>query len=107
CERCEVIICVCPPHAAEDVAASVIECGFSGLYVDANAIAPQRAVRTGDKLAAAGIRFVDGSIIGGPAWEPGKTWLYLSGSEAQQAAECFAAGPLETSVIGDEIGKAS
>ena len=45
--------------------------------------------------------------LGGPAWEPGQTWLYLSGDRAQAIADCFAAGPLETTVIGQAIGKAS
>ncbi len=58
---------------------------------------------------SAGITFVDGGIIGGPAWDPGETWLYLSGHEveAKRIADCFSAGLLETSIIGDEIGKAS
>jgi hypothetical protein len=43
---------------------------------------------------------VDGGIIGGPAWEPGTTWLYLSGETAQEVASCFSAGPIETLVIG-------
>ena len=34
-------------------------------------------------------------------------WLYLSGTEAERVAACFSAGPLETSVIGEEVGKAS
>ena len=51
--------------------------------------------------------FVDGGIIGGPAWETGTTCLYLSGREAQRAAACFSSGPLEAKVIGDRIGKAS
>src|SRR4051812_6253794 len=58
-------------------------------------------------LAAAGARFVDGAIIGGPAWKPNSTWLYLAGEEAQSVADCFSAGPLETCVIGPTIGKAS
>ena len=58
-------------------------------------------------MAAAGVDFVNGGIIGGPAWEPNHTWLYLSGGNAQTAAACFSAGPLETKVIGGEIGKAS
>ena len=107
CQRCEVIVSVCPPHAADAVAQDVIGVGFQGLYVDANAIAPQRAIPIGQRMQAAGIDFVDGGIIGGPAWEPGRTWLYLSGPQAQVAANCFSAGPLETQVIGTEIGKAS
>jgi 3-hydroxyisobutyrate dehydrogenase-like beta-hydroxyacid dehydrogenase len=107
CETCSVIISVCPPHAAEDVAHQVVAHGFTGLYLDANAISPARTRRIGQGVTEAGASFVDGSIIGGPAWEPGRTWLYLSGPEAHVAASCFSAGPLETSVIGETIGKAA
>jgi 3-hydroxyisobutyrate dehydrogenase-like beta-hydroxyacid dehydrogenase len=107
CEICSVIISVCPPHAAEDVAQQVLAHGFTGLYLDANAISPERTIRIGQRVTAAGASFVDGSIIGGPAWEPGRTWLYLSGPDAHVAASCFSTGPLETSVIGESIGKAA
>ena len=107
CETCSVIISVCPPHAAEEVAEQVLACAFQGVYLDVNAIAPQRAIRMGQAMAKAGIDFVDGGIIGAPAWERGKTWLYLSGENAREALPYFSAGPLETSVVGDEIGKAS
>jgi len=107
CETCSVILSVCPPHAAEEVANQVLACSFKGVYVDANAISPQRAKRIGQSMTGAGVTFIDGGIIGGPAWEPEKTWLYLSGKEAERVAACFSAGPLETSIIGDSIGKAS
>jgi 3-hydroxyisobutyrate dehydrogenase-like beta-hydroxyacid dehydrogenase len=107
CETCSVILSVCPPHAAEAVAEQVVGCGFAGLYVDGNAISPERVRRIGDSLAEAGIELVDGGIIGGPAWEPGRTCLYLSGDKAPTVAPLFAAGPLGTEVIGTAIGKAS
>ena len=107
CETCSVIFSVCPPHAAEAVADQVLDHGFRGLYLDANAISPQRVVEIGSRMSQAGVTFVDGGIIGGPAWEPGSTWLYLSGPGAELVATLFAAGPLETSVIGQEAGKAS
>lgn len=107
CGTCSVIVSVCPPHAAEEVANQVVATHFGGLYLDANAIAPQRAKRIGQAMAESGASFVDGGIIGGPAWEPGTTWFYLSGEEAKLAASCFTAGPIETSVIGESIGKAS
>jgi len=107
CRTCETIISVCPPHAAEEVAASVVEARFQGLYLDANAISPQRAVRIGQMLKANGIQFVDGGIIGGPSWRPKETWLYLSGEHSEEIALCFSKGPLETKVAGNEIGKAS
>jgi 3-hydroxyisobutyrate dehydrogenase-like beta-hydroxyacid dehydrogenase len=107
CQGCEIILSICPPHAAEDVAQSVVEAGFKGLYLDANAIAPQRSIRIGQMMSTAGIRFVDGGIIGGPAWIPKETWLYLAGNYAKEIAACFSNGPLETKIISDEIGKAS
>ena len=107
CAKCSIIISVCPPHAAEDVAQRVIDHSFKGFYLDANAIAPQKAIRIGEMLSRTGITFVDGGIIGGPSWTPGETWIYLSGKDATRVEACFSAGLLETSIIGDEIGKAS
>ena len=107
CETCAVIVSVCPPHAAEEVARQTLEASFDGFYLDANAISPQRAKHIGGLTDEAGVRFIDGGIIGGPAWQPGKTWLYLSGEDAESVTECFSAGPLETCIIGEEIGKAS
>lgn len=107
CQTCEIILSVCPPHAAEDVARSVAGTGFTGLYMDANAISPQRSVKIGQIMQSTGIRFIDGGIIGGPAWRPKETWLYLSGEYSREITACFSNGPLETRIIGDEIGKAS
>ena len=39
--------------------------------------------------------------------ESKRDWLYLSGKDAKVIADCFSSGPLETKIIGDEIGKAS
>jgi 3-hydroxyisobutyrate dehydrogenase-like beta-hydroxyacid dehydrogenase len=107
CQQCDVIVSVCPPHAAEEVADSVLAHGFQGIYLDANAISPQKALRIAEKMRDAEVDFVDGGIIGGPAWKPGETWLYLSGQRANEAAQLFAAGTLEVEVIGDQPGKAS
>lgn len=107
CQSCEIIFCVCPPHAAEDVANLVVEYGFIGYYLDANAVSPQRAIKIGQMMETADIHFVDGGIIGGPVWKPKETFLYLSGKDANIIANCFTNGPLETKIIGDEIGKAS
>ena len=107
CATCSIIFCVCPPHAAENMAKEVIENEFSGIYVDANAISPHKARRIGLQMESSGVNFIDGGIIGGPAWKPKSTWLYLSGINAEVAADCFANGPLETEVIGGSPGKAS
>ena len=106
-KQCSIIISVCPPHAAETLANDVAAAGFKGIYLDANAIAPRRTIRIAEKMSAVGIDFVDGGIIGFPAWKPGTTCLYLSGRRAAEVAQCFSAGPLDTKIIGESIGKAS
>lgn len=111
CAQSDIILSVCPPHAAADVARQVIAANFHGTYCDANAISPQRAQHIGELLSAASIDFVDGGIIGGPAWTRGETWLYLSGPHTPTIANCFVEGPLETKIIGQgtaqELGQAS
>ena len=107
CHTSQVALSICPPHAAEQVADQVISSRFRGLYIDANAISPQRAKQMAERMTEAGVSFVDGCVIGGPAWNSGETWLYLSGEKADKAAELFSGGPIETGVVGPQPGKAS
>src|SRR5215510_9581739 len=58
CKNCSMIISVCPPHAAEELAQQVLIHSFKGLYVDVNAISPQRAIRIGEAMAEHGAAFV-------------------------------------------------
>jgi 3-hydroxyisobutyrate dehydrogenase-like beta-hydroxyacid dehydrogenase len=97
----DVIISVCPPHAATEVASSVS--GFQGLFVDANAVAPATARTIGAVLE----RFVDGGIIGPPPHAAGTTRLYLSGAAAGEIGELFAGTIVETRVVSDDPGAAS
>jgi 3-hydroxyisobutyrate dehydrogenase-like beta-hydroxyacid dehydrogenase/GNAT superfamily N-acetyltransferase len=106
-DRCEIIFSICPPHAAEDVARQVADTAFNGIFVDANAISPARTTEIGRIVTAAGIRFVDGGIVGGPAIHSGTTWLHLSGPDAPAVGACFTSGPLHVTQLGDEIGQAS
>jgi 3-hydroxyisobutyrate dehydrogenase-like beta-hydroxyacid dehydrogenase len=106
-ELCPVIVSVCPPEFAEELASEITGLGYGGMYIDANAIAPERARRMGERMAAHGIAFVDACIIGLPATTRGETWLYLSGSNAGEAACCFSGGPLEVEILEGEIGRAS
>lgn len=99
CARCDVIVSVCPPHAAEDVAQTVAGYGFAGLYVDGNAIAPERAKRIAEIVHESGASYVDGGIVGPPAWKPNATYMYLSGPQADMAAALFG-DPLEVRVLG-------
>jgi 3-hydroxyisobutyrate dehydrogenase-like beta-hydroxyacid dehydrogenase len=107
CQQCPVIVSVCPPHAAEALAQDVVRAGFRGLFVEGNAIAPDRTIKIGEMMTKAGVSFVDGGIVGLPAWKPKSTCLYVSGERASEIPAYFSAGPIDTNVLGAEIGKAS
>src|SRR5438067_652101 len=60
----DLVLSVCPPAAAVGTARSVA--GFSGLYVDANAVAPETAREVSTVVGARGGTYVDGGIVGPP-----------------------------------------
>jgi len=103
----DVVVSVCPPHAADAVADAVMACGFAGTYLDANAIAPERTRAIGARVRQGGARFIDGGIVGPPAHTAGTTVLYLSGDGADELATAFAAGPLAVRVVSERSGDAS
>jgi 3-hydroxyisobutyrate dehydrogenase-like beta-hydroxyacid dehydrogenase len=95
----EILLSICPPHAALDVARTCA--GFDGVFVDANAVAPQTAAAIAEIVQAGGTRHVDGGIIGPPPDKPASTRLYLSGDRAPAIADLFAGSPLDARVIDD------
>ena len=103
----DVVLSVCPPHAALDLARSVAEHNFKGVYVDANAVSRATAEAIGRIVTDAGASFVDGGIIGAPVKQAGTTRLYLSGSRAAEVAELFSNSMLSARPIGPEPGAAS
>jgi 3-hydroxyisobutyrate dehydrogenase-like beta-hydroxyacid dehydrogenase len=94
---CDVVLSICPPANARDVATAVA--GFTGCYVDANAISPTVAAEVAAIVTAGGADYVDGGIIGSPPRTPGSTRLYLSGDRAGEIAALFSAGPLAARVL--------
>ena len=117
--RAEMILSICPPHAAAEMAQQVAAARFTGLYAECNAISPRRTRAVEATLTAAGAACVDGGIVGGPpapgGQAPGgpaaegtaRTSLYLSGACAGRVAACFPAGRLRAVVLSDRIGAAS
>jgi len=103
-ERADIIFSICPPHAALDVAWAVQ--GFSGLFVDANAISPATAREVALMVEEGGATYVDGGIIGmppppsPPAGAGSSTRLYLSGAEAQTVRGLFDGTSLDSRVLG-------
>jgi 3-hydroxyisobutyrate dehydrogenase-like beta-hydroxyacid dehydrogenase len=98
-EGSEVVISICPPEFAGEVADAVRATGFRGVFVDANAISPETARRIAPD--------VDGGVIGGPPRVAGTTRLYLSGPDAGAVAALFAGTALDARVLDDQIGTAS
>jgi 3-hydroxyisobutyrate dehydrogenase-like beta-hydroxyacid dehydrogenase len=96
----DVVLSVCPPAIAEEVAEQVFGLGFSGLYVEANAVSPARMAR----IAKLGPRVVDGSIIGSEAVR-----LYLAGSpgDVEQVAALFEGSAVHAIPLGSDLGAAS
>ena len=103
----QVILSVCPPASALDVAREVAAQRFRGLYVDGNAIAPATTREVGAVIAAGGATYVDGGIVGPPPRKPGVTRLYLSGEGAADVAAMLNGGSLEAIAIAGPIGAAS
>lgn len=93
CSRADIIFSICPPAAAENVATSVGEAGFSGIYVDANAISPRRFDALATKLPDAQA-VLDGAIFGPPPSATHQIVLYVAGPQeaAAQIAGCFTTG---------------
>ena len=103
----DMVLAVCPPHAAVDVAEQVAAKKFKGVYVDANAVSRATAERIGEIVSRGGASFVDGGIIGSPVKQAGTTRLYLSGARAPDVAELFSKSMLDARAIGPEPGAAS
>src|SRR5712691_7262537 len=105
--RSDLIMSVCPPHAALDVARQVA--GFEGIYLDANAISPATAREVAAIVEAGGAMYVDGGIIGTPPVAPGFIRLYLSGRRADEIRALFDGTAVDARVVerGSAVGAAS
>ena len=111
----DVILSVCPPHAAAEMARSVAAtatagaaaAGFRGVFVDANAVSPATSRAIAGIVEAGGASYVDGGIIGLPPGQAGGTRLYLSGPRAGEIRDLFAGTGIEARITGGGVGAAS
>jgi 3-hydroxyisobutyrate dehydrogenase-like beta-hydroxyacid dehydrogenase len=105
--RADVVISVCPPDAARAVAEEVAPLlrRPGQLYVDANAVSPATVTGIAELIGAE--RVVDGAIIGPPAWEPGRTVVWLAGVAAPAVAALFEGSPFAAKVLAGPVGSAS
>jgi len=103
----DIVFSICPPQAAIQVAKSVTETEFKGLFVDANAGSPEKKILISELLESKNIDFVDGGIIGPPANSEGSTRLYVSGKRCSEIEALFTDSFLGVHSLGNEIGKAA
>jgi hypothetical protein len=94
----DIVLSICPPAIAEDIARQVFGLGFDGVYVEANAISPPRMRR----IAELGAKVVDGSIIAAHGIN-----LYLAGDAAPAIAPLFDGSEVKPVVLDAGIPAAS
>jgi len=99
----EAIVSICPPGHALDVASEVAATGFTGLYLDANAVSPTTMSSVAEVLA--GAQVVDGAVIGGPS--TGSARFYVAGPDAAAAIALFDPAKLTVHLLPGPVGAAS
>ncbi|MEU3495386.1 DUF1932 domain-containing protein [Kitasatospora cineracea] len=106
--QCDVVLSLCPPAAAEDVADQIAASSFSGVFVEGNAISPERMSRIAEKVGRSAV-VVDGAVIGSPPVGAKRCALYLAGPAGATAVveELFTGTAVSVPVLGDELGRAS
>lgn len=108
-EQADIIVSLCPPAAAEDVARSVADCSYAGIYVDGNAVSPATMANISATVQRSGATAVDGSVIGSPPSDSKRPRLYLSGAAdaARPVAQLFEGSAVQARLLSGEIGQAS
>lgn len=102
CDRADVVVSICPPAAAVEVADSVAATGFNGVYIDANAISPTTSLEIGNRFE----RYIDGGVIGPPAVQPGTTRMYLAGPGANEVARLWQESVLDVRALSESAEQA-
>ncbi len=109
--ECDLVVSVVPPASALEVANTLTETAREVKHqvtvVDANAISPQRAREVARIIEAAGWRYVDGGIVGGPPRPGGRTDLLVSGAGADELAGRLTTAELVVTSIGPDPTAAS
>jgi 3-hydroxyisobutyrate dehydrogenase-like beta-hydroxyacid dehydrogenase len=108
--RSEVLLSLCPPVAAEEVAAAVAEVrttSVDAIYVEANAVTPSRVQRVAELLTPMPV--VDAAMVGSPPVADKAPTLYLAGAAelTDGIVQVFAGTDIRTHVLGSDLGAAS
>ena len=107
--QADLVLSILVPSQATNIAEAVAKAirakGTETLYADCNAVSPQTTRAIESIITAAGGRYIDGGIIGGP---PGRALprFYVSGPYADIMTELDGKG-ISVPNLGGEIGRAS
>lgn len=109
-QRADLILSILVPSEAEKLAGEVADAIKSArkpvAYADCNAIAPETVKRIGRTIEAAGGRFIDAGIIGGPPRGGNPPRFYASGPHEAIMGELDGKG-IRVPLLGGEVGRAS
>ena len=94
------------PDVTQQVAHALITTGADTLFAECNAVSPQLVLTLEPMITAAGGRFVDVSIIGGPPRSGYSPHFYVSGEQATQFEQLDDFG-LTVLNLGGDVGQAS
>lgn len=103
CDASDIIVSICPPDAAMEVASQVERAGFDRIYIDANAVSPATSKRIGARFGS----YIDGGVIGPPANSPGSTRMYLAGPGAAEVALLWSGSALDVRALSDSAEAAA
>ncbi|MFG1795799.1 DUF1932 domain-containing protein [Nocardia sp. NPDC049149] len=107
--RADIVISVCPSAAAIDVAESVGEHQYSGIFVDANAVSPQQMQHIAGFLSEAGATVIDAAISGPPPRDAPTAKIFLAGPNVPRSVvrEILTEAGLEVEELGESPWAAS
>ncbi|MEV0170822.1 DUF1932 domain-containing protein [Streptomyces sp. NPDC050803] len=108
-ERADIILSLCPPAVAEDVARAVAACSYARIYVDGNAVSPATMANISAIVQRSGAVVVDGSVIGSPPSDSKSPRLYLSGpaDALPPVTRLFTGTAVQAIALTGGIGQAS
>ena len=109
-EEADLVMSILVPSeaisVAREAAAAMKRTGASTAYADCNAVSPDTARELGGIIEAAGGRFIDAGIIGGPPGSGSPPRFYASGPHEAVIGELDGKGII-VPLLGGEVGRAS
>ena len=109
-EEADLVMSILVPSEAismaREAAAAMKRTGASPAYADCNAVSPDTARELGGIIEAAGGRFIDAGIIGGPPGSGSPPRFYASGPHEAVIGELDGKGII-VPLLGGDVGRAS